>query len=172
MNVLRRTGLLEASLDPLRQPAQLAVTVERVGAESPANTRRKSEKRSIRRPSAHKRVAGGGGGGGGCTYRWDRAVRWLKAPSGTVERSLPWRVLQERIFNTCVGFLLRNDFDQRLEVTLLFLVTSPAPASTGRSLTHGSLLQPTSQQTRCFVSIISGGVELTAGLQTKRSSAD
>lgn len=30
----------------------------------------------------------------GCTYRCERAVRWLKAPSGIVERSLPWRVLE------------------------------------------------------------------------------
>lgn len=30
------------------------------------------------------------------TYRWDRDVRSLKEPSGTLEMSLPWRVLKQR----------------------------------------------------------------------------
>lgn len=30
------------------------------------------------------------------TYRWERDVRSLKEPSGTLEMSLPWRVLRQK----------------------------------------------------------------------------
>lgn len=30
------------------------------------------------------------------TYRWDRDARSLKEPSGTLEMSLPWRVLKRK----------------------------------------------------------------------------
>lgn len=46
---------------------------------------------------------------GRSTYRWDRDTRSLKEPSGTLEISFPWSVLEEgeaRRYQTTVSRLL------------------------------------------------------------------
>lgn len=89
------TRLFKSSFHPLGQPAQVTVTVQGVGSQSTRDRRTIAVRTRI-----CSVVHSYEGKTWTCTHRWDKEVRWLKAPSGIVERSLPCSVLKDK---TCDG---------------------------------------------------------------------
>ena len=80
MLIFLLTGLFEASLDPLREPAQVTVTVQRVGTESPVNTQLKVKQQLHQRRRYTETDSGGAAPTGG-TERWGGwklLLVWLK----------------------------------------------------------------------------------------------
>ena len=65
MLIFLLTGLFEASLDPLREPAQVTVTVQRVGTESPVNTQLKVKQQLHQRRRYTETDSGGAAPTGG-----------------------------------------------------------------------------------------------------------
>lgn len=58
MLIFLLTGLFEASLDPLREPAQVTVTVQGVGTKSPKHTIKKYNNSCIKDTYIQKQIPG------------------------------------------------------------------------------------------------------------------